>query len=193
MQQTKLARFPTRLFVAQAGVLIVAVLWAPLELGEFPGSLRPAVPIVWGLIAALWLWTMWRWETVWNWARAHRTALLSAAAWGGVFYGAILVGLFYLMWLLGRLWMGQWPRAIPMHDPNGMPPTAVIHMLICGWFWYWPVALALPIGRFIHAHKNRKPRATIHLLECGITLVFIMAATLWLTSDPHQLVRWFLD
>ncbi len=188
-------RLSSRLIVAAVGILVLIALYDPLELDDLPNSLggaRTAV-VLWMVVGAIWCGAMLRIEAVYSWAQRHRGGLLRLLRHSAVYYGPILVALFYLMWVLGRLWLGFWPRAIPMHDPKGIPPCAVVHLLICGWFWLWPVAVFLPIGRFIHARLTHRRHASEHLFELTSTLLLIAVSAWWLVTDPHQLVRWFLD
>jgi len=163
---------------------------------EVPYALRAGGvtgAVLWGLFVAAWVWGMWRFEELMRWAREHRGGLSRAARWASVYYGPILVGLFYFMWLLGRLDLGKWPQATPAHDPKGIPLAAFGYILICVWFWSLPLVAMYALARWVRAWWRHDGRA----LACGTdfvaTVVLGAVAIGWIAADPHELVKWFLD
>lgn len=146
------------------------------------------------LAVAGWIALTLRFNVVKDWAERNRRALTNVARVASVGYGAIFVGLFYLMWLLGRLDLGVWPQAIPMHDPKGTAGSAIGYAMICVWASGLPVALIFTLVRISFDWRRGTLRARfVGLLEVALMLAFMGMAILWVSEDPHELVHWFLD
>lgn len=185
-----------RAWVAAGGVALVAALYHPLELDDLPHGLRAdglGPSILWSVVGALWVWSVVQLDVTWPWFLRHRAALVAAARYGGLYYGLILVALFYAMYAGARLSLGFWPPKTMAYDPAGIVGSAIVHMLICGWFWYWPVALLIPLVRLYRAVARRTESPRHSLAELAVTLLFAAYAYVWLKTDPHNLVTWFLD
>lgn len=196
MAQSEPLSHSTRAWVAAGGVAIVAALYHPLELDDLPGALRAGglgASLLWSVLGVLWVLAVVRLDVTWPWLQHHRAAFFTAARYGGIYYGLILVALFYAMYAGARLSLGYWPPATGLYDPKGMVGSALVHLLICGWFWYWPVALLLPLVRLYRAITQRTANSRHSLAELAVTLLFMAYAYAWLQLDSHNLVSWFLD
>lgn len=110
-----------------------------------------------------------------------------------VFYGPILVGLFYLMWGCARWTLGYWPLLGPDYDPKGMPATLLVYFLIFGWGWLAPVAVILPGIRLGAAGRAPVGSWLPRAVELVATLLLIAAALVYFSHDPHRLLYWFMD
>lgn len=190
-------RFSSRALIGVLGVVLMVALYHPLELDDLPYGLQyegRGPLVLWSVCGVLWLAVAFRLDGVCAWARKHRAGLLRLARHGGVYYGLILVGLFHAMYLAAGFSLGYWPPLTMQYDPAGIPASAVFHMLICVWFWYWPLALALPCGQFGYALGRGERRAAFgHMTDLVATLALAGLAAAWLGADPLQFMSWFLD
>jgi hypothetical protein len=195
LMHTARTAIPRRRFlVAVIGVSALVVLYQPLELDDLPYGLRAGgktAPVLWAIAAALWIWAIMRFDALAGWAERNRVALLRTARWLSLYWAAIFVALFYVMWIAGRLSLGRWPPRDMMDDPKGILPCAVLYMAICGWFWLFPLALAVP--HFVRAQLAPHPKLNGHIRDFIVTVGLIAAAAIWWDTDPHSLVRWFKD
>lgn len=145
------------------------------------------------LAVAGWIALTLRFNVVKDWAERNRRALMGVARVASVGYGAIFVGLFYLMWLLGRVEAGVWPRAYNP-DPKELLGSAICYVLICSWAWLLPVAVIFPLARAGLIWRQASVRARlVGLAEVVLTLALMGMAVRWISDDPHRIVRWFLD
>lgn len=184
-------------FASLAGLAVCAAVF-PWFYHEFdiPFALRAGGvtgAVLWGAFVAAWVWGTWRFDALCAWAKRHRETLLAIARWSGIAYGPIFVGLFYLMWIAGRWNMGEWPRAIPMHDPKSIPAAALVYVAIVAWGWCLPLAVAFPFSRAIRGWWRHDQTARARLGDLGATLAGLGFATAWIALDPQSLVKWFLD
>ena len=183
-----------RWWIAAAGIVAVAVLYEPLELDDLPRALRgggATAPVLWAIVAALWIWSVARFERIAAWYGRNRIAVLQTARRLGICWAPIFVGLFYVMWVLGRLSLGHWPPRNMNDDPKGIFACAIVHMIIIGWFWLFPVAVITP--HVVRAKLMPERRVLGHVGDFVVTAALVAATVMWWELDTHSLPRWFKD
>lgn len=110
-----------------------------------------------------------------------------------ILQGPILVALFYLMWLSARVSLGRWPSMGGMDDPKGIAGTSILYWTICVWFWFGALALAWPLFRTGTAVARRDGTAGEPVRDLVLTAALLFGSLIFISANPHDLFRWFLD
>ena len=108
-------------------------------------------------------------------------------------YPFALVAGFFVTWFAGRASLGHWPRP-SLDDPGQIGgwfdvPHAITGMLLVPGFPAFVLAVAALVYR---ACRDSPERARL-LTTAAVSVLFMIAAFLYLRWDPLRIGDWFMD
>jgi hypothetical protein len=107
----------------------------------------------------------------------------------------VVLGAFYLTWVVGRLALGYWPRP-SLDDPNYIPgmlmswiynSTALFFMV--GMPLFFLAVMAGGMCLFLKKPEGWKARLT----ELGCASILFAGLLFFLRWDPQSVVSWYFD